>query len=562
MQYVGQLGWSGDHRPVPGRDVVVRHGGDPGEFGHVAIGDPTSRIVGAELGADDGDGDIEPALVAELDDAARNTFGHRDRHAGKSSTICVVQVGAVGAFEWFPTRKRDHAVRRREDVEVDVAVRGREPTDHHDPLDSLGSAVSGDPAQRRRSRVPDDNRMLDRIDRDDDGVDLVIEGCHRRPVVDAGQLHHDGTMTEPLQFSDGVGPDRRRKPQTGDEDDVHGSTVGRVADRMLPDEMFLAGALMSPTARALRTLELIQTRPGITAAEIAERLEVSDRAARRYVAILREAGVTVESTRGTYGGYRLGRGLRVPPLVFTTSEVAGVVMAVLDGHHAASDLDDPVGSALDKLIRALPERIAAHAVLIQQHARAAPDLGAARPDPAITAEVIASIAAGRRAHLSYRSDSGSHWDAEIDPWAVVVRHGRWYLLCHAHHVDATRTYRLDRIQQFDALETEATGLPDDDPVAMLERHLGTGWEFDTHVVFDAPMSEVAAHIRPPMGRLESIGDGARCQVIGTTSNPHMYAGEWLAANPHPYRVIGGPELRDAVTVIARRMTDAAEDHRN
>ena len=94
----------------------------------------------------------------------------------------------------------------------------------------------------------------------------------------------------------------------------------------------------SPTARALLALELIQDSPGITADRLADKLGVSERAARRYVGILREAGIPVESVRGPYGGYRLGRGVRPPPLMFTAAEALGLVMAVLDGHHGVSDV--------------------------------------------------------------------------------------------------------------------------------------------------------------------------------------------------------------------------------
>jgi len=111
---------------------------------------------------------------------------------------------------------------------------------------------------------------------------------------------------------------------------------------------------ISPTARALRALELLQRTPGITADQLAARLGVTDRAARRYVAILRESGVQIESSRGPHGGYRIGRGLRLPPLVFTATEALGLVMAVLDSQHAAADAEDPVGAALGKLIGALP----------------------------------------------------------------------------------------------------------------------------------------------------------------------------------------------------------------
>ena len=107
----------------------------------------------------------------------------------------------------------------------------------------------------------------------------------------------------------------------------------------------------SPTARALLALELIQGSPGITASRLAERLGVTDRAARRYVAILREAGIPLESDRGPYGGYRVGRGLRLPPLMFEAAEALALVMAVLDGHHQAGDPTDPAGSALGKIVR-------------------------------------------------------------------------------------------------------------------------------------------------------------------------------------------------------------------
>src|SRR6188472_2385288 len=109
----------------------------------------------------------------------------------------------------------------------------------------------------------------------------------------------------------------------------------------------------SPTARALLALELLQGSPGITAERLGERLGVSERAARRYVAILREAQVPIESVRGPYGGYRVGRGLRLPPLMFSATEALGLVMAVLEAH-GGTEGDDPVATAVGKMMRVLP----------------------------------------------------------------------------------------------------------------------------------------------------------------------------------------------------------------
>ncbi|MEH1129675.1 helix-turn-helix transcriptional regulator [Micromonospora sp. CPCC 206061] len=311
---------------------------------------------------------------------------------------------------------------------------------------------------------------------------------------------------------------------------------------------------LSPTARALRAIEILQARPGATAGELAAGLGVTERAARRYVEILREAGIPVESARGPYGGYRLGRGTRLPPVVFTEPEALGLVMAVLDGHPAAADADDLVGSALSKVIRALPEGVGRQAAALRAYASAAPDRDAARPDPATASALVAAVAARRRVLVTYRNDAGKQWEAEVDPWAVVVRHGRWYLLCHSHQADAVRTYRIDRIRGIERLEHEFEPPRDLDPVAALEENLGVGWEYATRVVFDAPLAVVARWVRPPMGRLEASGDG--CVLVGSTSNPAMYAQEWLARLPFAFRVEGGPELHAAVATVAARFTAA------
>ena len=273
---------------------------------------------------------------------------------------------------------------------------------------------------------------------------------------------------------------------------------------------------LSPTARALLAMEFLLHQPGATAGELAARLGVTERAARRYVGILREAGVPVESTRGPYGGYRLGRGTRLPPVVFTEPEALGLVMAVLNDMPAAAG--DLLTSALAKVIRALPEGIGRQAATMREHASPAPDRSAARPDPALAGALVTAIAARRGVRLAYRSEAGNEWSADVDPWAVVVRHGRWYLLCHSHRADAIRTYRIDRIRSVEQTTHEFEPPAGLDPVTTVEENLGAGWEFPTRVVFDRPMAEVARWVRPTMGRLEP--DGAGCALVRQHQQPH------------------------------------------
>ena len=310
----------------------------------------------------------------------------------------------------------------------------------------------------------------------------------------------------------------------------------------------------NPTARSLLALELIQGSPGITADRLGERLGVSDRAARRYVGILREAGIPVESVRGPYGGYRLGRGMRLPPLMFSQTEALGLVMAVLDGHHAAADADDPVGSALGKIVRVMPAPVAAQAEAVRRTAAPVPDRGAARPDPGTTATLVAAVGDHRRVRVEYRTEAGTELDVEVDPWAVVVRHGRWYLLCLSHAAAAPRTYRVDRIRCATVLDTRFDPPADLDPVRDLEHHLAVGWEHEVEVELRAPYDAVVGRLPRAWGRLEPLDEG-RSLLRGSTSNPAMYA-EWLVAVPVPFTVVGGPELRAAVRAAGERLLDA------
>ena len=312
---------------------------------------------------------------------------------------------------------------------------------------------------------------------------------------------------------------------------------------------------VSPTARALLALELIQTSPGISADRLADKLGVSERAGRRYVAILREAGIPVESVRGPYGGYRLGRGTRLPPLLFSAAEAIALVMAVLDGHHDAGDPTDPVGSALGKLVRALPEAVAAKAETVRRTTSPAPDRAAARPDAGTASTLVQACAEHREVRISYRSESGNEWAGEVDPWAVVVRHGRWYLLCRAHASDATRAYRIDRVTDVAVLPGTFDAPVIDDPVALLETHLGLGWDFPVEVLIDGPLEAVGRCLPRTLGVL-SVVDGSSTLLVGSTGNPNWYA-EQLATLRFPYRIVGCPQVRAAARELGERYTAAS-----
>ncbi len=308
----------------------------------------------------------------------------------------------------------------------------------------------------------------------------------------------------------------------------------------------------NPTARALVCLEVLQDHPGITADRLASRLGVSDRAARRYVAILRAAGIPIGSVRGRYGGYRLGRGIRLPPLMLSAAEALGLVMAVLEGRPGAADAADPVGSAIGKIVRVLPASLAESVAAIRQGVTAQARPMPSPPNPEITATLVKASEARRRVRITYRLREERVM--ELDPWAVSVWRGRWYLLAWSHTSAARRVLRVDRVTSTGMLDVAFTRPDDLDPIATIEEHLSTGWRYDVEVVVDAPVAAVAGWLPRNLGRLEP-GDGGRTRLLGTTDEPLWYA-RHLTAIEAPYRIVSPPELRAAARDLGRRLTRA------
>jgi predicted DNA-binding transcriptional regulator YafY len=308
-----------------------------------------------------------------------------------------------------------------------------------------------------------------------------------------------------------------------------------------------------PVARALHALELIQVQPGITGDEIARRLGVSTRAARRHVSTLRAAGFTIGSTPGPGGGYRIARGTRMP-LIFTSEELLSLAMALSEVPEAASEGE--AGTAVAKILRAVPSRVAAPAQSLLEAATAMPSARTPRPRPHIVLELASAIDHAQRLEIDYRAASDDSTGCRIvEPWAVVVRHGRWYLLGRSTAHEAVRTYRIDRIAAVRTRDEAFERPADLDTAAAFEEHLHTGWTHATTVDIRAGIEEVRPWIPASMGALTPTGPRT-CRLVGTTDNCAAYLLD-LARTPFGFTITGGAELRAAAEELAGRLADAA-----
>lgn len=247
---------------------------------------------------------------------------------------------------------------------------------------------------------------------------------------------------------------------------------------------------------------------------------------------------------GPYGGYRVGRGLRLPPLMFTAAEAAGLVMATLEGHRAAADPADVVGGALAKILRVLPDRVAP-------------------PVPEATADVVphehldrlvAACTHGRLLRVAYRLDDRTT-EMDLEPWAVVLRHSRWYLLGWSRTRDARRVLRIDKVADVWSLPETFTPPPDLDPLTAIEEHFSQGWKYGVEVLVDAPPFWVRRWVSPSLARLEAV-EGDRTRMVASTEDPDWYARQ-LAAIPVTFRVVDSPELAAALSSLGRRLAGSA-----
>ncbi|MFD8700152.1 helix-turn-helix transcriptional regulator [Kitasatospora purpeofusca] len=315
-----------------------------------------------------------------------------------------------------------------------------------------------------------------------------------------------------------------------------------------------------PVSRILALLELLQARPGLTGAELAERLEVDARTVRRYAARLAELGIPVRAERGRYGGYRLLPGYRLPPLMLTGDEAASVVLGLLAGRRSGLSVGEQAGeSALAKIQRVLPPALREQVAAVEQTLglTAAP---AACPSPAASALFTLAEAArrGRRVRLDYRDRAGTPSEREFDPYGLVFHSGRWYTTGLDHRSDEQRTFRLDRIRAVHPGEAGFEPPADADPVRrVLESLASVPWQHEIEVVLTTGLDEARRRIPPTAGTVTATEDGRvllRARAERLDGMAVMLAGlGW------PFTVRRPAALRDEVRALAARLTDWTED---
>ncbi|WP_329792745.1 WYL domain-containing protein [Lentzea sp. DG1S-22] len=254
--------------------------------------------------------------------------------------------------------------------------------------------------------------------------------------------------------------------------------------------------------RLVATLLLMQARGRVTAAELAEELEVSRATARRDLEALSAAGVPVYPQRGRGGGWSLVGGARTDLSGLTSAEARALFLVA----GPATSVAPEIRSALRKLVRALPRTFRADA----QAAAGATvvDTAAwgedAKDRPDLVAVLQEAVVRQVRVRLTYRKRGEAPRGRVVDPWGLVDKDGTWYFVAGTD--DGQRTFRLDRV-----LGASLTGTPASRPAGF---DLAGAWD-EVVTTVERKRSETTAVVLVPTRFLEIFRHqhGRHCTVV-------------------------------------------------
>lgn len=312
----------------------------------------------------------------------------------------------------------------------------------------------------------------------------------------------------------------------------------------------------------MRLLSLLQTHRFWPGVELASRLEVSDRTLRRDIERLRELGYPVSSSRGVEGGYQLGSGGSMPPLVVDEDEAIAMVVALGQTASAQSGaLADSTLSALSKVVQVLPTRLRRRAEALRAVTIDSPFTEAPEVEASVLGAIAQAIRDTERIRFSYTARGGAHGGEEssrhVEPHQLVTVGRRWYLLAFDLERADWRSFRLDRLT--DPLGTKSLfrrrEIPGGDAAAYVRQGLEGRTEAHRLVTV---VEAAAADVETRIGRWTTVTDLGedRCRVVAESRDiGFLLLGMGLVDAPFTIEE-GGAEVRQVMTSWAQRFAEA------
>jgi predicted DNA-binding transcriptional regulator YafY len=310
------------------------------------------------------------------------------------------------------------------------------------------------------------------------------------------------------------------------------------------------------TERVLRLLALLQQRPAWTGAELAERLGVTARSVRRDVDRLRNLGYPVNATQGAAGGYRLGAGKALPPLLLDDEEaIATAVSLRLAAGGTVAGASEAAVRTLAKLDQVLPARLRAE-VRALHDAIVTLEGGRVEVDADALLELARAVRDTVRVELDYTTADGQQGPRRVEPYQLVATGRRWYLFAFDLDRDDWRSFRLDRMSEVRPGTWRFQRREAPDAAAYVQRGTTIGaYRYRARVRVHAPIEEVRAATTTSTATLEPLDEHSCLLLSGSNSlyalTLHLGMLDW------DFDVLDPPELRDALAVLGERLTRAS-----
>ena len=317
-----------------------------------------------------------------------------------------------------------------------------------------------------------------------------------------------------------------------------------------------------PTARVLALLELLQSGGTRTVGDLADRLGVDERTVRRYVAHLLELDVPVESVRGRYGGYRLGLGYRLPPLMLTDNEAVAVLVGLVSGPQPDAGASRAAAeSATAKIRRVLPKPLAARLAALLDTAHF---LGRSRPGPAAEADVLLLVAEAARdrrtLQIVHVGRNGRTPERTVQPYGVVAHAGHWYLTGLDTAKQEVRTFRLDRVTtakpRSDTFTVPTTFRPQDEVLGALARN---PWRHLVSVIVHADADTIQSRLPLGLATITPLTNEEGWTRVEIRAEQLDWVPGVLARLDADLVIESPDELRDRVLALAQRLLVACGD---
>ncbi|MFJ6659228.1 helix-turn-helix transcriptional regulator [Streptomyces sp. NPDC091377] len=317
--------------------------------------------------------------------------------------------------------------------------------------------------------------------------------------------------------------------------------------------------MLETSARLLRLLSLLQAHREWSGAELAERLAVTPRTVRRDVDRLRALGYPVHASPGTGGGYQLGVGAELPPLLLDDDEAIAVAVGL---RTAAGQGIEGIGEtsvrALTKLEQVLPHRLRRRVGALTAYT--VPMLRAERADavdPSLLSELAGLCRDAEQLRFAYRDHEGAATRRSVEPHRLVCSERRWYLVAWDLDRADWRTFRVDRITP--APPHGPRFVPREPPADDLAAYVSQG--VSTHVYAAqavvrllVPLAEAAQHISPTTGTLEAETESTCILRTGAGGVDVMVIHVVLLGLE--FEVLEPVELTEALRTARDRMTRA------